>query len=213
MEFSGRLEVGDGECAPPAVAGLVHRGPRAIATLLIGRLSHGKGPDNLCRIRNVSTGGMLIESGTTLSIGMSVTVELRSGEKLSGAVVWIGSGQAGVRFPEPVDLGAILHQLNPGTQLRSAPRRRPIRFEAQCAARVTSLGRTSNVKIDNLSQSGVRLQLPSNTRLENPLTLLIPGLSPLPAVVRWRIGDEAGLAFLDVIPFTDLSAWLAQRRD
>jgi|GEM_PF-3233345 len=52
--------------------------------------------------RDVSANGMGLEHVAGLTIRQPVEVELRSGRRLSGRVVWIERGRAGIEFHEPL---------------------------------------------------------------------------------------------------------------
>ncbi|RKH92463.1 hypothetical protein D7Y15_43820, partial [Corallococcus sp. AB030] len=63
---------------PTAVArDLKPREARYNTILLVARLLHD-GREDLCRIRNVSAGGMLIEGCVALAVGTRIEVELRN---------------------------------------------------------------------------------------------------------------------------------------
>jgi len=63
--------------AQSAEAGLARdRAPRTVTTLLVGKLRCSGMIEHLCRVRNVSVTGMMIETHYTLGYGNWVTVEL-----------------------------------------------------------------------------------------------------------------------------------------
>lgn len=206
MDFAGRADTNAGE------VDFAGREPRAITTLLIGRIVTAANQDKLCRIRNVSTGGMLVECTTHLTEGDHITIELRCGTSLSGIIAWAEKNQAGVRFEKPVEVAQLLDKmrLNQADQRQISPR--SLRFATDCPARVTSLGHTATARLENLSQTGVRVCLKTPLPIESPVSVTIPGLGTLHAAVRWQEDDEVGLAFLDMIPFAELNAWLAEQQ-
>jgi len=183
----------------------VERAPRAVATLLVGKLSHEGNPGQLCRVRNLSEHGMQIDTIASLLPGMKISVELRGGAHLTGAIAWTKASRAGVRFDAPTDVNAILGkpQLEPST-----PRPRSPRFVAEIPARISSLGRSIDVVLADLSQGGACLRLQRTLRVDSEVILMIPGLPTRRCTTRWSNDEFAGLAFHDPISYAELSAWL-----
>lgn len=199
-----------GEQDPDHLVNILPRASRTVSTLLSGRLLNATGGEELCRIRNISATGMLVETPSPLTTGESIVVELRTGERLEGNVVWTQPGRFGVQLKAEIDVERILNQGVQRPDRRRSTRPRAPRFVASCPARITTAGGTYAATVENLSQSGVRLKMKRSLPLESPLTLNIPGLSPQRCAVRWSDGEHIGLAFLEVIPFAELSAWLSQ---
>jgi len=198
----------------PDQSGPVDRPQRIVTTLLVGKLLCDRTGERLCRVRNISTTGMAVETDPPLGYGAWVTVELRSGERLQGSVVWSSSGRAGVAFAEPVDVERILAEAKANQSarvrsiVRSAHSPRAPRFEVQCPARIISFGQSYDVAVANLSQSGARLRLPEKMELDTQIVLSLPGLGARRASVRWHRGGAAGIAFVEMIPYSELAAWL-----
>jgi len=183
----------------------VERAPRAVATLLVGKLSHDGNPGQLCRVRNLSEQGMQIDTIATLLPGMRIHVELRGGAQLNGAIAWTKGGRAGVRFDTPADVNAILGKPHAET---AASRPRSPRFAAEIPARISSNGRSIDVIVVDLSQGGACLRLQRTLRTDTEVILMIPGLPTRRCTARWSNDDHAGVAFHDPISYTELSAWL-----
>ncbi|WP_431469896.1 PilZ domain-containing protein [Sphingosinithalassobacter sp. LHW66-3] len=195
-------------------AGWRPRAQRQVTTLLVGRVHQDDGADDLCRVRNLSAGGMMLETRRPLGVGRTVRLELRNCGALEGRIVWTDGGRAGVQFLAPVNVEALLsvplnRPARPGGPMPRAPR-----FDARCAAELCSGDRTHAVVLTNLSQSGARLKLPEPMTLEETLVLRIPGLAGRRATLRWLRKTEAGLGFFLPLPFQELSDWLcdAERR-
>src|SRR5262245_57948424 len=58
----------------------------------------------LCLIKNISAGGMMIRPYCKLTIGDRVFVELKRGEQIPGVVGWLRDDSAGVEFDERIDV-------------------------------------------------------------------------------------------------------------
>lgn len=84
----------------------------------------------LCMIRNISAGGMLIRSFCKLRKGTAVSIELKQGEHIPGKVSWIRDGCAGIQFDSPVDVVGLL------TASMSGPKPRMPRVEVRCIVSV-----------------------------------------------------------------------------
>lgn len=186
----------------------VERAPRIVTTLLVGKLMCERTVQQICRIRNISATGMLVESPLSLARDNQVSVELRSGEKLEGRVAWAEPGRAGVQFNAPIEVDRVLSEARSGVRAGEAAMPRAPRFDVHFPARLIHLGRGMEVLIENISQTGARLRLSGPATLDHQITLHVPGLTPRHAHVRWSIEDEVGIAFVETISYNELSAWL-----
>jgi hypothetical protein len=188
------------------------RAARTVTTLMVGKLVHQGAGEQLCRVRNISATGMMIESPFPLRDGDRIAVELRCGQELEGTIVWTSAGRAGVQFPVPVDVEEVLATAkgsSPAARLRRAVPRAP-RFAVTGNARLVCNGVSTPVQLENISQSGARIRLLNQPDLDRVMTLVIPGLKPHTCTVRWSESDAIGIAFIDMIPYAELAAWLAE---
>jgi hypothetical protein len=193
---------------PHAVGVTPERAPRTVTTLLVGKLLCRGAVEYLCRIRNISMSGMMLETHHTLGFGNWVTVELRSGDRLQGSVVWSSEGRAGVEFATLIDVDHILAQAKAGPEGFCGPAPRAPRFDIECAARISCFGRHIDVTLENISQSGARIRMPRPPREDTEVILSIPGLPSRRCTTRWAKDDTAGLIFLEPISYNDLGPWL-----
>lgn len=60
-------------------------------------------PAVIARVRNLSVGGMMIETRDGLVAGDPIVAELRGIGRVSGTVAWASGHRAGIRFDTPVD--------------------------------------------------------------------------------------------------------------
>jgi hypothetical protein len=183
------------------------RAPRAVATLLVAKLSHEGNPGQLCRVRNISEMGMQIDTVASLLPAMAITVETRGGALLTGTIAWTQGRRAGVRFDGPIDVDTILGKPQP-VATTSASRPRSPRFAAEIPARISSYGRSIDVVLADLSQGGACLRLQRTLRPDTEVILMIPGLAPRRCTTRWSDEEFAGVAFHDPFSYLELSAWL-----
>lgn len=190
------------------------RPERIVTTLLVGKLVGDGSGERLCRVRNISSSGMAVETDRPLPYGSLVSVELRSGERLQGRAVWSSAGRAGVAFPEPIDVERILAEAkaNRSARVRSILRKahspRSPRFEVHCPARIINFGQAHDVIVENISQSGVMIQCPEQIELDTQIVLTIGGLGSRRGTIRWRRCTAVGFSFIEIIPYHELAGWL-----
>lgn len=55
------------------------------------------------RVRNLSVGGMMVDSNAIFNEGSAVSVELRGIGAVPGQIVWIVEGRAGISFDKEID--------------------------------------------------------------------------------------------------------------
>lgn len=190
--------------APPGAEHLP-REARHVTILLVARLVDAAGIDHICRVRNISSGGLMLESGARLAAGQPIRIELREGQWVQGVVAWANHPKAGMAFDAPADLGALLQSTRSRTPRQQTPR--SPRFRAECPVVVRCGGNIRPAALLDLSQRGAKLRA---TGLANgdQLKVSVPGAGTCPAVVRWVRQDEAGIVFLETISFADLDRWL-----
>src|SRR5579875_2806593 len=100
---------------------------RYVSLLRVGALII-EGRRELCLIRNISAGGMMIRPYSSIPVGTPVCVELKHGEPISGAVQWTDQGLVGIAFQEQIDVLALLTPPDEG------PRPRMPRIDVNCSA-------------------------------------------------------------------------------
>jgi hypothetical protein len=167
-----------------------------VGTLLID------GSRELCLIRNISAGGMMIRAYSPVAAGTRLAVELKEGEPLSGSVIWAEDGLVGLNFDERIDILALIAPGEDGARPRMP------RIEIEHTAWVREGANVRRTKALNVSQGGVCVESPAGLTLRANVIVTMTGLSPIPGVVRWRDGDSYGIAFNRVLALSDLVAWL-----
>ena len=55
------------------------------------------------RVRNLSAGGMMIDSTNELPVGTNLTAEMRGIGTIEGRIAWYSPGRAGVAFDTEID--------------------------------------------------------------------------------------------------------------
>ena len=191
------------ETPPPPERRSSPRNISVLRTALL-RTSHG---EELCLVRNISIGGLMVQIFSDLDVADPVTVEFKSEHSTRGRVVWRQDNLAGIQFSHPIDLSDILSKQFEGNLIPLAAR--APRAEVNVPAQVKSAGAWQPAILRNISQGGARLQVGTLEEFDPIVLLAAPGLSAIPGTIRWRNGLVAGMAFDREIPFADIARWVA----
>lgn len=197
----------DAQAAAQPIAALAPRSPRLMTLLLVGRIT-GARADLPCRIRNISTGGLMAEVLADFAVAEHVRIELRNGNAVTGSVRWTDGPRLGIQFDTAVDVERLLSEPSMVRRRATAIVPRAPRLPTDCPAEIRIEGRVRRAAMVDLSQGGAKLVTAAPLGKGGLLTLAVPGLDPLRAAVRWVAGDRAGIAFLEAIAFTRLAEWL-----
>jgi hypothetical protein len=174
---------------------------RFLSLLRVGTLLVD-GRRELCLIRNISAGGMMIRAYSEISAGTRVAVELKEGDPVTGEVIWVDHDLVGMNFDERID---ILSLIAPG---EDGARPRMPRIEIDRTAWVREGATVRRTKVANISQGGICIDSPAGLTVHANVIVSLAGLAPIPGVVRWRADNSYGIAFNRVLPLSDLVAWL-----
>src|SRR6476646_2466010 len=122
-------------------------GERYVSLLRVGAIVVN-GRRELCLIRNVSAGGMMIRPYSPVAVGTQVSIELKQGACVTGTAQWSDGELIGVAFDEAID---VLDLLNAPT---GKPRPRMPRVELNCVATIRHEGTVFRAPVMNISQGG-----------------------------------------------------------
>lgn len=184
-------------------------GNRHISVFRVGRLACD-GHDQLCVIRNISVGGVMIEVNAPPPVGARIRVELRSDRSLAATVRWARERSAGVAFDAPIDVAAMLKEER-SSILRMQPR--APRFVRDAGVQVTSTLASMKGRIGNISINGLAMTGPTPFSPNERVLATIEGLGAIHAVVRWSANGETGLRFAAPLSYRALADWLDDRMD
>ena len=185
--------------APPK--GRQPRAKRHLTLYRVGALTIGDRRE-LCLIKNVSAGGMLIRVYSAIAPGTRLSIELKQGEPVAGMARWADKDSVGVVFDAPIDVLSLIALRVEG------PRPRMPRMEVGCTATIREGATVIRTKAVNVSQGGVQVHSSVDLPVGADVVVTLSGLAPERAVVKWRDGDCYGLAFNRVLAITQLVAWL-----
>jgi hypothetical protein len=178
---------------------------RYVSLLRVGALTLD-GRRELCLIRNVSAGGMMIRPYSPIAAGTQLTVELKQGDSVSGVVQWSDKGLVGITFDEPIDVLALLNA--PGGR----PRPRMPRIELSCTATLRHEKIVFRATVANISQGGICVHSPVDLEVACDVVVSLAGLHSAAGVVKWRDGDYYGIGFNRVYPVDELMGFLQDQQ-
>ena len=183
------------------------QGQRHIKILRVGVLILD-GRRELCLIRNISAGGLMVHVYSNVETGQRVTVELKSNQQVAGRIVWTRDPNAGIAFDSPVDIAELL--ANPPV-LDNGWRARAPRVEVERPATLRSGAQTLWVRTFDVSQRGVKLAADQQLAGGSEVVLRLEDFRPVAGVVRWQAERSCGIAFNETIPFAELVDWLKRK--
>lgn len=182
-------------------------GERFLSLLRVGALEVC-GRRELCLIRNISTGGMMIRPYSSIEVGTRLAVELKQGDTVNGVAHWAENGLIGIAFDTPIDLVALL------TTSGEGPHPRMPRIELDCIAWVREDADVHRSRTTNISQGGICVRTSDKLRIGAHVIVSLGGLPPTAGTVKWKDGDGYGIGFNDVLKVGELMSFLQdQQRD
>ncbi len=179
---------------------------RLLAILPVAKLVTDAGP-SLCRIKNISAGGIAAELTTPIEADASVMIEFNQDQRIPGTVVWVRDGSAGIKFDAEVDLRQLLAARKP----REGFRPRPPRLEVSCPATVRVGRLFHQVEVRDISLGGLKVAINDWSSVDKPVVVTIDSLKPIKGRVRWYKAGQAGIVFDKPLRFEELAEWLGKR--
>lgn len=160
------------------------------------------GKRELCLVKNISAGGALIRAYCPLEIGQPLQIDIKERQPVSGEVSWIRGSDAGIEFDSPVD---VIELLSGGDEKQ---RPRMPRIEVKCIGFVREGAVVHRAHIHNISQGGIRAEIPNALKVGGAVTVSLNGLAPQQGIVRWSDSGRYGIAFNSVLGLPVLIDWL-----
>jgi hypothetical protein len=192
-----------GDAAPAAPER--RTGERHLSLLRVGSLKIGDRSE-LCLIKNISAGGMLIRAYCPVPEGRQVSVELKQGEPVSGTARWVSDGFVGIEFEKAIDVLDLLSLSAEG------PRPRMPRVEVNCTGSIREGAITHRCRAVNISQGGIKVESRGSIAVGAEVTISLFGLQPCSGTVRWCEDNCYGITFNRLLPLPALVSWLQDER-
>jgi hypothetical protein len=179
---------------------------RLLALLPVAKLVAADWQD-LCRIRNISAGGIMAETTTPHETGTAVRVELASGQEINSQIIWVRGTILGIKFDQTVDLREVLAARRP----RIGFRPRPARLEIKCGGTIKLNGLYHKVEVKDISLGGIKIFLPQKTCVGKDVLVTIESLRAIKGTIRWQKDGLMGIVFHHPLSFDELAEWLGKR--
>jgi hypothetical protein len=181
-------------------------GERHLSLLRVGSLMIADRRE-LCLIRNISAGGMMIRAYSSIDPGTRLSIELKQGEPVSATVKWAKDENVGLEFDEPIDVISLISISG------EEPRPRMPRVEVNCTAWVREGAIVHRTKAVDVSQGGLKIHSSKNLAIGAEVIVTLTGLSAAPGTVRWKDGDSYGISFNGPLALPTLVGWLQQQQE
>jgi hypothetical protein len=179
---------------------------RYLSLLRVGSLHIGVRRE-LCLVRNISAGGMMIRAYSEIALGTSLSIELRQGDPINGVVRWVQNDLIGVTFDQNVDVIGLLSLTLNGQQARIP------RIEVDCSAWIREGSDVQRARLLNISPGGICVEAPKPLTLDEDVVITLIGLVPAAAVVKWADRNCYGIGFNRKLPLPELVAWLREQQE
>ncbi|MEN2792393.1 PilZ domain-containing protein [Sphingomonas oligophenolica] len=176
---------------------------RQVAVLRVAKLRTPHG-EELCKVRNISSGGLMAHVYSSLDVGDAVTAEFKSGHPISGKIIWRRAGLAGMAFDEVVNAASVLS----GDDFAPARQPRAPRLGLRLRARMRVGARYHAATLCDISQGGAKIE-PEVAEIGQKVVLMVTGLPAITGVIRWHDRGQAGIQFDIALPFDTLAQWAA----
>ncbi|NNC71456.1 MAG: PilZ domain-containing protein [Sphingomonadaceae bacterium] len=180
-------------------------GQRYMTVLQAGKLVTGRFQE-LCLIRNISSGGMMAEIFAPVDDGEQVGVEFKAGTVIDGVVRWVRDGRSGIEFFEKIDV----HEVLAPHRGRMSPRSPRLDIDGMATLEIED--DEIELPVLDISQGGIKVSI--HPVLEPGLDLIvnIEGLPLRASAVRWTGDEYAGIAFNNIMPLSKVAYWAARQQ-
>jgi hypothetical protein len=166
------------------------------------------GKPSFCLVRNVSSRGIQVKLYTSSVRAGDVVVRVADESRISGQIVWIEKGNAGICFDEEINPAALLR-----LQQKLGPARRRSIPRVKAASNAASLirGRIIQAVLRDISSLGIRVTTSRSLEIGAPASVRLPGLPEMKGYVRWSECFDSGLVFETPIPIDTIGQWIDGR--
>jgi hypothetical protein len=180
------------------------RSIRHATVMQIAKIRLDRGREELCLLRDVSPEGVKAEVYLAMDVGMPIEIELRTGHVIGGRIAWAEDKMIGVAFDEPMPMSAMLAHCSFDDRLGKL---RPPRLSVNLPAMMKLGHQEKAVRIGNISQAGLQIDVPDPLQAGLACSITLPGLAPRAATIRWSREGQAGLMLLDPFDYAEFARW------
>jgi len=166
---------------------------------------HGQ---DLCRVRNISAGGVMAETSKSHPVGTRVRIEFNSHQQLPGQVVWTRETSCGVKFDQDVDLRELLAN-RPARRAGQTPR--PPRLDITCNAELMVEGVLYRTEVHDISLGGLKVAISDWNCVNKDVIVTMESFRPIKGKIAWYKAGYAGIVFKRALSFEELAEWMGKR--
>jgi hypothetical protein len=160
--------------------------------------------EELCLLRDISSGGIRAHAYVRLAVGTPLIVELRTAHSASGRVAWAVDDLIGVSFDEQIPTAALLAHCSLDEKAGTL---RPPRIKVNMRGLLRIHDRASMVSIGNLSLAGLQIAAPTPLPVGTACTIALTGLPARAASICWWREGHAGLMLTEAFDYASFAAW------
>jgi hypothetical protein len=169
----------------------------------VAKLCTGRS-EELCILRDISDTGLRAEVYCRVEPGEPVVLEMRTGHRVAGAVIWARDSSIGVHFDAPISVPEVLAHCSFDDRLG---RMRPPRIEVAMPSLLLVGRQLIDVTICNISQAGLKVRCSEPLTAASELKVRLQGLGQRGAKVRWYRDGESGLQLLQPLTYAEFAQW------
>jgi len=179
------------------------RSARHTTLFQVAKLCTGRS-EELCILRDISDTGLRAEVYCRVEPGEKVVLEMRTGHRVSGHVIWSRDPSIGVHFDAPISVPEVLAHCSFDDRLA---RMRPPRIDVEMPGLVLAGRNLIDVTIRNISQAGIGVVCTELLQVATDVTVRLAGIGQRGAKVRWYREGECGLQLLQPLTYAEFAAW------
>lgn len=166
---------------------------------------HGPGKRRDCSIRRISSLGVTLRGDVSISAGDEIAVELANGQRPAATVDWVGGGEAGAVFKQPIDLIALI---NRNLISQPAERRAMPRVELRCGLHLKWGASVASAMLRNISARGLQVEGEGLPPRGTFVSTYVEGLNVPSGEVVWQKGTLAGIELLEDLSWSSIIPWI-----
>jgi hypothetical protein len=163
---------------------------------------------DICRIRNITAGGLMADTSSSHTVGTKIRIEFNSHQHVPGEVVWTRERSCGIKFDQGVDLRELLAN-RPARGRGQKPR--PPRLDITCNAELLINGVMYRTQVRDISLGGLKVAISDWNCVGKDVVAKLESLRPVRGVIRWYKDGYAGIVFKRPLSFEELAEWMGKR--
>ena len=201
-----KLEACDAADEQPPPVKSVWAEPRSLFFFKTAALHTADG-EEACELIALAESGAMLRSASLHRQGEQVTLELNSIHRFAGIIAWAEDGRLGLEFDDT----QLIRDVLACREVRF-PYRAP-RLGLRCEVRVTLGPRELITHCHDVSEAGVKVELPADDCTGLPAIVVLEGMEPVAGKVEWWREGRAGISFDQPIPMAQFAQWVTERLD